>query len=279
MGLSVCLTIFYGCSAPEISKKKYDVTGDRFDFIVLGDNRPDILKFEQFLRTIGALDVKYLVHVGDMIEFSSPLGFLSFNESLSRYLRSDIEFIPVVGNHDVEGSNGNTFANLELFNSVFDLPNNSLGYRRLDYPNFSFIVLNSFLPSEENEIASTQFSWLRTQLETIFNDTPSKSVFVFLHHPVFPAGAHPPLKNANELNRLLLQFNNVKAVFSGHEHLFYRHEETSGNHTIQYFVTGGAGSDLHTTERGRAVFHMMGVQVSPNFQITVMDVNGDDIVF
>lgn len=279
--LSVCCLCvgmyLTGCSEQENPKDSYTITGDRYDFIVLGDNRPDVEHFERFLRGASHLDVDQLVHVGDMIDFSSAVGFLSIEDALDKYLRSGISFVPVIGNHDMDGAGGNSMASLKLFLDVFDLPKNSLGYRKMEFSNYAFIVLNSHFPNQENSIGTTQMAWLDTTLSELQGNSPSKSVFVFMHHPAYPAGQHVPLENSAELNTLLMKYPAVRAVFSGHEHLYYHEEVTSGSRTIDYYVTGGAGSQLHHVPKGKAVFHMLGVRVSPNFTVSVLDENGDVI--
>ena len=281
--LGVCLflagILASGCAKQDGVKVDHTITGASYDFVVMGDNRPDIGQFETFLLAVSDLDVDKVVHVGDMIEFSSPLGFLSFRESLQNCLRDDITFIPVIGNHDMDGSNGNTMASLTLFSFVFKLPTDYLGYKTLEYPDYFFIILNSYYPGEENQVGTAQFAWLRETLDEMMESEPEKPIFVFTHHPVYPAGAHAPIENAGEFNALLMEYPTVKAVFSGHEHLYYHQEVTSGDRTIDYYVSGGAGSELHITERGHAVHHVLGVRVSPNFTVDVLDDQGNIIAF
>jgi len=270
--LAICLV---SCAPSEPKQESYVVTDRHYDFIVLGDNRPDVVLFETFLSTISTFDVDKMVHVGDMVEFSSPVGFLAFQDALDNYLRSSIRFIPVVGNHDMDGSGGNTEASMQLFNAVFDLPESYKGYQKIDFPSYIFIVLNSYYHDEEKEIGPTQFAWLETTLETIHSETPTKPIFLFDHHPIYPAGYHPPITNADAVNALLQKYSNVVAFFSGHEHVYYHEEVASGDHKIQYYVTGGAGSQLHHVSKGVAVHHMLGVTVSPSFNVEVLDEKGN----
>jgi len=267
-----------GCAKQNESRVDHTITGASYDFIVMGDNRPDIAKLDSFLIAISDLDVDKVIHLGDMIEFSSALGFLSFQKSLQKYLRDDITFIPVIGNHDMNGSSGNTLMSLTLFNFVFKFSNDYLGYQTLEYPDYFFIILNTYYPGEENQIGPTQFTWLNEALDTMAESDPEKPIFIFLHHPVYPAGFHPSIENATEFNALLMEYPAVKAVFSGHEHLYYHQEVTSGNHKIDYYVSGGTGSDLHTGY-GHAVHHMLGIRVSPNITVDVLDNRGNLIVF
>jgi 3',5'-cyclic AMP phosphodiesterase CpdA len=203
-----------------------------------------------------------------MIEFSSPLGFLAIREALDESLRSDITFLPIVGNHDVDGADGNTGSTLKIFNYFMGFEDSYQGYQVIEKENNAFIILNTFLPNEENRIGATQLAWLELRLAEI---SPSKDIFIFMHHPMFPAGAHSPLANREELHTLFTSYDNIVAVFAGHEHVYY--------HTVQdeihYYVSGGAGSPLHTNTNGIAIHHMLGVVTSPNFRVDVLDDSGE----
>lgn len=249
------------------SDEKRDIS---YDFMVLGDNRPHIEKLVTFLASVNTFATPYCFHMGDMIEFSSPLGFLAIREAVNENLGSDITFVPVVGNHDVYGADGNTSSTLKIFNYFMGFAEDSLGYRLIESPEYAFIILNTFLPQEENTIGPTQFTWLENTLASI---SPDKDIFVFMHHPMFPAGAHVPVTNRDALHTLFTTYNNVIAVFSGHEHVYYH----SVHDDIHYYVTGGAGSPLHEGTSGHAIHHMLGVTVSPNFHVDVLSESGEII--
>lgn len=241
-----------------------------YDFVVLGDNRPNIQILEEFMVGINSLDVNEFFHLGDMIEFSSPLGFISVKEALRTYLPKTTTFYPIIGNHDVTGTAGNTAQNLKIFNQAFNLPLNSPGYRLIEKEGKAYVILNSYAPSEENKIGTTQITWLQNTLNSIAS---TKNIYVFFHHPMYSAGYHKSLENRDEIHTILKNYN-VKAVFTGHEHLYYK-EIHDG---ISYFVTGGAGSTVHQTSSGNSVQHMLGVITSPNLQVDILDKNGEVIV-
>jgi hypothetical protein len=237
-----------------------------YDFIVMGDNRPYVSKLDNFLIGASRFDTEKVIHLGDMIEFNSPLGFLSILEVLEEALRSDITFIPVVGNHDVDGSKGNSLPNLRLFNYYFDIDLDNKGYRYFEDDNNLYMILNSYYPGDENEIGDEQKTWFSTTLDEL---NTSKNILVFSHHPFYPAGKHDPVVNRDDMHALFSSYN-VTAVFNAHEHLYY-HTQVDD---IHYYVTGGCGSILHESEYGTAIHHMLGVTSSPNFRVDILDENG-----
>lgn len=244
------------------------ITTDRnYAFAVMGDNRPDGTSLGYFLRMSDSLNIDTVYHVGDIIEYCSPLFFVNILEVLENNFH-DGSLSVTVGNHDVKGSGGNSIENLDLFNYFFDIEE-AYSYRVEEKDNMNFVILNSFLPGHENEIDPTQVAWLENALDGL--DT-SKPTFVFLHHPMFPAGYHNPLVNRDELHAIF-KAHNVTAVFQGHEHLFYD-EVVDG---IPYYVTGGAGSELHHTQRGQSLHHFLAVSVSPNFHVDAIDIDGNII--
>jgi 3',5'-cyclic AMP phosphodiesterase CpdA len=238
-----------------------------YAFAVLGDNRPDSVKLNYFLRMINQLNIQTSFHVGDLVQFSSPIFYLSVLEAIDQSYKNK-EFIAVVGNHDVEGSSGNTLTNLGLFNHFFSI-NEPHAYRYKQKNNMHFIMLNSYLPGYENEISPEQLSWLNSTLESI---PENNFIFVFLHHPPYPAGYHIPLLNRDALHSILTQYP-ISAVFSGHEHLYYK-QVVDG---IPYYVSGGAGSTLHSTENGISSYHFLAISITPNLSIDAFNSKGEII--
>ena len=235
--------------------------------------RSNVENLQNFLLGASRFDSPFMFHLGDMIEFCSPLAFLSLTASVSDYLSPEMRFVPVIGNHDLRSttkSKKSSYESLKIFNYFFDYKQEDPGYRMIENGQLVFLVLNTFYPGYENAIGPAQKAWLESTLSAI---DPSKSIVVFTHHPLFPAGAHDPLQNRDEIHDLFKRYG-VKAVFSGHEHLYY-HQVEEG---ILYYVSGGAGSRLHVSEKGEAVFHMLGVQVFPEWKVDILNENGETLV-
>ncbi|HVW21005.1 MAG TPA: metallophosphoesterase [Opitutaceae bacterium] len=110
-------------------------------------------------------------------------------------------------------------------------------YGSFDYGHSHFIAIDTEEVGPKAGVGPAQMAWIRQDLEA---NRGAANIFVFSHHPLFPKGArdgfdHPA--NRDELHRLFVQYG-VRAVFSGHEHLYYR----SKHDGIDYIVTGGGGA-------------------------------------
>jgi len=114
------------------------------------------------------------------------------------------------------------------------------------------------------EISAKQMAWLEDDLKA---HKGARAIFVFLHteffsSPLIDAGAglsHPSIAHRAELHELFRRYP-VKAVFSGHEHLFW-HEPPENHDWIHYFVAGGAGAPLYAPPERGGFAHYLVVQV------------------
>ena len=129
--------------------------------------------------------------------------------------------------------------------------------RRLSgYPAFSFGYGNTFVLGFDANIAGDekQFQWVKSQLEGL-DRKRYINVIVFCHQAPFSSGPHggptvePPTAILRERYMPLFNANHVRAVFSGHEHLFEHwvehHTDTSGTHRMDLVVSGGGGAPIY----------------------------------
>ena len=109
--------------------------------------------------------------------------------------------------------------------------------------NTFFIVLDTFEKGSEGAILADQFGWLERQLDSVSLDPSIVNIFIFMHQPLFPQGKHKgeDLKNADELHQLFLKHKKIRAVFSGHDHMFNKYVRDG----IVYITTGGGGGVLY----------------------------------
>ena len=118
-------------------------------------------------------------------------------------------------------------------------------YGSFDYAGAHFIALSTDLDGQEDDITGDQLVWLKKDLEA---NKKARAIFLYTHTEFYSsqkidpeAGrSHPPVKSRDALHALFKQYP-VKAVFSGHEHLYWR--ETHDG--IDYFILGGAGAPLY----------------------------------
>ena len=124
-------------------------------------------------------------------------------------------------------------------------------YGSFDYGHSHFIALNSNPVGADSTIKSgsierPNFAWLQADLDA---NKGAANTFVFLHHyyvrPARPRYAGPSrsgfvdLAARDRLHALMVKYK-VRAVFCGHNHIYY--------HTVQdgvdYYISGGGGAPL-----------------------------------
>jgi hypothetical protein len=130
-------------------------------------------------------------------------------------------------------------------------------YYSFDYLDTHFLVLrvNSNYFNIEESYNIHQLDFVRADLAAARKNPKVKSIYVFLHAPIFGSGPHPNNASSRVLAGVFTEYG-VKAVFSGHNHLYERsvpvameprardgvRDDAKG--TV-YVVTGGGGSELH----------------------------------
>lgn len=268
----VCISCLVACSFAKNDEPRFPLQYDEadtiknYDLVIIGDSKPNIGILDVFLAITKRALPKYMIHMGDIVPFSSPIGLHAVKEALE-ILPNSINSQLVIGNHDVWNSSSEvTSANIDIYFEVIGDKNYPNGYRTLVEDNYVLILLNSCFPLM-NDIDETQYTWLENELDT-YQD---RDIFVFLHHPIIPSGYHQPIDSVDRFKALMSEYN-VHTVVSGHEHLYYKDIYDS----VTYITTGGAGSDFHETELGTAVYHILGVTFDP-FNIDILDIGGNII--
>ena len=114
--------------------------------------------------------------------------------------------------------------------------------RRLSgYPTYAFGYGNTFVIALDSDIAAdeTQYRWIKAQLDGL-DPARFTNVVVFCHQPPFSSGPHggvnvePAAAELRSRYLPLFQQHHVRAVFSGHEHLF--------EHWVERYTDGGRPS-------------------------------------
>ncbi|MFN3480394.1 MAG: metallophosphoesterase family protein, partial [Thermodesulfovibrionales bacterium] len=210
-----------------------------FSFIVFGDfrtsrrDRPYHDALLMIMKEIEMVNPDFAVSTGDAYygyggSFQRFKNEIEYFEAISRKL--SVPFFNVIGNHEVAGGGKREDYIKERFGNL---------YGSFDYGNSHFIVLNTEEKGKEGKIMGEQLKWLKKDLESNKNVT---NIFVFMHRPMFSI-IDPDLvfgksfrdkENRDYLHSLFREFK-VKAVISGHEHLY---SETIKD-GIRYIITGG----------------------------------------
>lgn len=173
-----------------------------------------------------------------------------------------VPYFLVPGNHDVSSATTADAPERQpglknYFDAMAELiPREGAPHRLSGYPAYSFGYGNTFVIGFDANIAGDekQFQWVKSQLEGLDHER-YVNIIVFCHQAPFSSGPHggPKVEDQTVVLRNkympLFQAHHVRAVFSGHEHLFEhwveRYSDASGTHRMDLVVSGGGGAPLY----------------------------------
>ena len=233
--------------------------GRAFNFIIVSDFGWNGFKHQQEVadqmsKTADSVHAKFIATCGDNFQVSGiastqdPLWMASY-ENIYKGLSLQVEWFPVLGNHDYKGSP----------QAEIDYSKISRRWRLTDhYYTFSrkindsvsarFIFLDTPPLVEEYhknvagypEIAkqdtAKQIKWLKD----VLSNSKEKWILVFGHHPVYSASqTHGNTKEMIQRVKPLLEKYHAQLYFCGHDHDFQHLREKGKN--VEYIVTGTGG--------------------------------------
>ncbi|MHC1609543.1 MAG: metallophosphoesterase [Candidatus Methanofastidiosia archaeon] len=199
---------------------------ESFSFAVVGDMQPlaggmrNPLVASYIMDTISNKeDIDFIVQVGDL----AYAGHKGEYEQIRRQLTSlaTVPFYPAIGNHDAAAASG-------IDNFVYHFGHKTYSF---DYGTSHFIFLCSELPGYKGLIAGEQLEWLDRDLA---QNSDKDAIFIVIHQPIYPV--FHGIINQEEVQDVIERYDNVAAIFQGHEHT-YNYEAVNG---MDIFITGGA---------------------------------------
>jgi hypothetical protein len=215
------------------------------------------------LRTTDS-PVRFVLQTGDAVAHGQEVQQwnVSFVPLINRLtMEGGVPYFLAPGNHDVSTAPKADAPERQqglrnLLDAVQALIPPDGSPRRLDgYPTYSFGYGNTFVIAMDSIIASDdkQYLWVKSQLEGL-DRKRFLNVFVFCHHPPFSSGPHSvhleePTSVLRSRYLPLFHVHHVRAVFSGHEHLYEHwvehYTDSSGTHRMDFVVSGGGGAPLY----------------------------------
>ncbi|MBI3791957.1 MAG: beta-propeller fold lactonase family protein, partial [Gemmatimonadetes bacterium] len=253
----------------------------RFSFIAYGDTRgrhdgkelqaEHTLVIESMLGTIARAastsdPIRFVVQSGDAVydgQYASQLT-VSYIPLINRLTQQGgVPYFLAVGNHDVgSATNVRDPRRLDGLRNYFAananlIPPEGSPRRLAGYPTFAFGYGNTFFVAFDSAIPddSTQFDWVRRQLEGLDRRRWVHIAMVF-HHPPFSSGPHgganlePQAAAIRARWMPLFRKHHVRLLLTGHEHLYEhwveRYVDASGPHRIDEIVSGGGGAPLYS---------------------------------
>lgn len=222
-------------------------------FIVLGDSRGNMEMAQKVYRQAAREKPAFILHTGDFVSHGEAEEYLQYHEPLLKEL-SPIPLIPVPGNH--ERGPGKDFKG---FLAIYGSDRVSF-----DVAGCRFIGVNN---SAVKGLTDDALQFIAREIAK-----PPKQVrtFVFMHYPPLYVEQSSALaseevdyrgftQNQHQL-RDLFKGSRVQGAFFGHDHGFAAREIDG----VHYFITAGAGADLHEKMKWLdPVHHYLVVRASP----------------
>jgi 3',5'-cyclic AMP phosphodiesterase CpdA len=225
-------------------------------FVVGGDNRPTgrDAPLPRVTKTIfseiGLIRPDFIVWSGDAVYGygdTEPQLSVEYERFASVVRAAGAPLFNAPGNHEIHHREGepceDRASEREFARRFGNL------YGSFDAAGAHFIALDTSQVCSEDRLDPAQREWLSSDLEAHKN---ARAIFVFTHSVLFtsptidPGSAKPEIRDKTALIALFRRYP-VRAVFSGHEHLYW-HEAHDG---IDYFISGGAGAPLYASpDRG-----------------------------
>lgn len=228
----------------EKSSKTPDNNNEEWSFVVFSDVQQGLGVFGRLAENIAKIEPAPLAAVccGDiMIPSANESEWLSFNKA-SEPVSKKMPLLLARGNHD--GNDPESEALMRLYGHI-----SSAYFYYSHYENDAlFIILDTYEAGNTGAIGPEQLYWLKNSLDSASLNMSVNHIFVFMHQPLYPQGKHKgqDLANADELHNIFLNYDKIRAVFSGHDHLFNRYIKDG----LTYITTGGGGGRLYSGYMG-----------------------------
>ena len=212
-------------------------------FLVFGDSKgsnhlPDVLKRADSLHPQFCLTTADLVNRGAGEE--GEILYKELDEDAGWFFRKYPTW-PTLGNHEVSGPKKNSGqenydSGVKNFGDFFGLKDPVYSFT---YGNAKFIALDWKKASESKE----RMEWLENELK----EAQGKLIFVFKHRPFYTVGnkSYSDVEGKSTVVTQLFEKYKVTAVFSGHDHLYYRTLRDG----VNYIVSAGAGANIYALKR------------------------------
>lgn len=214
-----------------------------FRFVAYGDSRSGYAEHRQITERIMQEEPDIYLNSGDLVCDGPDEICWQWHFDIERELMATKMLIPAIGNHDVDGTN------TSQYRKYFALPEHVAGpeyqehFFYTDWGNTRFIALDSEVAGFS--VGGYQYNWLIAVLQDAKEDPDILHIFLSVHEG--PYTAKPGRSGNQGLRRIAeeLADYNVTAIFSGHDHHYYRATDPNG---LEIIVTGGGGAGLYDCE-------------------------------
>jgi len=209
-------------------------------FLVFGDSKgSDYL--QDVLKRADMLDPQFCITTADLVNKGAGKVGIKLYEELDKnagWFFRKYPTWPTIGNHEVYDMiyKINYDSGVENFGDFFGLKD---PYYSFVYGNVKFIALDWIKVSESKE----RLDWLEKELK----EAQGMHIFVFKHRPNYTVGSksYKDVEGESTVATRLYTKYKVTAVFSGHDHLYYR----TFRDGVNYIVSSGAGAPIYKLKR------------------------------
>ncbi|WP_334073770.1 S-layer homology domain-containing protein [Paenibacillus sp. A14] len=253
------------------------LTGETVKFLFIGDSQAgDKAGFDQWGNTLGKAvedmpDADLLVHAGDMVDkgFEQEQWDWWFEAARQELMQTTL--VPVIGNHEVMGNNGNGDY-LAQFHNPQNGPAGTRGSSfSFDINNTHFVVLNTEGSAESFE---EQARWLDKDLA----GTDRKWKVLFFHQG--PYGSIYANERVQKMWVPVFDKHQVDLVLNGHDHIYMRSFPMKNGEIVpvgqgtRYVIGGSSGPKFYSlTER----FWQEKIYDEDKHIFTGVEIHGDTI--
>jgi Calcineurin-like phosphoesterase len=244
----------------------------KYSFIVYGDTRgrrdgkeiqyEHSLIVDSMLAQIKKLQstdfpIRFVLQSGDAVQngrFPQQWN-VSFVPLINRLTtEGGVPYFLVPGNHEATTTEPGMKNYLDAVSAL--IPSDSSPRRLKGSATFSFGYGNMFVIALDANVAADdkQFEWIKSQIEGL-DRSRYVHVVIFCHQAPFSSGPHggahveEPTVALRARYMPLFNAHHVRAVFSGHEHLFEHwvehYTDSTGAHRMDLVVSGGGGAPIY----------------------------------
>lgn len=212
--------------------------------------RQSLVKLEAAITQLNKESLDFVVTLGDLIDDD----YASFSKVMPKYEALKAKHYMVFGNHDFEvadkdkGSVAKAMGMEDGYYSMvvrgwrlifldgtevstFRYPSDDPRTKQAEEQRMGLKKSGKRHASWNGAISEKQMGWLKEQLDT--SKAANEKAVVFNHFPVLPAGDGHNLWNAEELAKLLAQYEHVGAYMNGHNHKG-NYLEKDGTHFLNF---------------------------------------------
>jgi 3',5'-cyclic AMP phosphodiesterase CpdA len=235
------------------TRGRRDGAGTQYEHSLVIDSM--LTQIEMLKKT--AYPVKFVLQSGDAVTDGRVAAQwnVSFVPLINRLTtEGGIPYFLTPGNHEATTTDTGMKNYLDVVSAL--IPREGSPRRLKGYAAYSFGYGNTFVVALDTNVAGDekQYQWTKRQLEGL-DRSRYVNVIVFCHHAPFSSGPHGGdhvEDQAIELRKRympLFQAHHVRAIFSGHEHLFEHwvehYTDDTGPHRMDLIVSGGGGAPLY----------------------------------